>query len=276
MSSFLNYFSNVPDSHRIYLLAASLFLFGNIEILFLNRKTKNKIIHILNNSLFMLSAAPVQIVLGFLLLNVLKFTSQNHFGIMYSLPFTQNNFAILIIGFLLLDLGEYIYHIAMHKVKQLWMCHLVHHSDRDLTVSTTLREHPIETGIRLLFLITWVFLSGIPFWALMFRLFFQIASNVFVHTNFRINDKIDKIVSIIFVTPNMHQVHHHFQQPYTNKNYGDVLSIWDRIFGTFTTAKANELVFGVDTYFDKSENSNFLQLLKLPFGKYRKSTFIKK
>lgn len=276
MNTIVNYFSTVPDSHRIYLLTSTLFLFGNIETFFLFKKTESKLKHILTNALFMLPAAPVQIALGFFLLADLKFTSLHHFGILNTLPFRVNNFWILLLGFILLDLGEYIYHITMHKVKRLWMCHLVHHSDRDLTVSTTLREHPLETGIRLMFLIVWVFLTGIPFWALLFRLFFQIASNVFVHANFRINENVDKIVSWVFVTPNMHQVHHHFQQPYTDKNYGDVLSIWDRIFGTFTTATANELIFGVDTYFDKKENSNFIQLLKVPFGKYRQSSIIKK
>ncbi|MFM2225632.1 MAG: hypothetical protein RJA07_1834 [Bacteroidota bacterium] len=271
MNSIVNYFSNVPDSHRIYLLTAALFLFGYIETLFSFKSTDNKLKHILTNALFMLPAAPVQIALGLLLLSDLRFTSLHHFGILNWLPLHLNNFGVLLLGFVLLDLGEYAYHITMHKVKRLWMCHLVHHSDLDLTVSTTLREHPFETGIRLLFLIVWVFFSGIPFWALLFRLFFQIASNVFVHANFRINERVDKVVSILFVTPNMHQVHHHFQQPHTDKNYGDVLSIWDRMFGTFTTATASELVFGVDTYFDKKENANFIQLLKVPFGKYRQS-----
>jgi len=272
MNRIVNYFSHVPDSHRVILLAVCLIIFGNIELLFSFKKGSNKLKHILNNMMFMLPAAPIQFAIGLLVIFTIKYTEQHHIGILNILPFKANSLTSFIIGFMLLDFFEYVYHVVMHKVKRLWMFHLVHHSDRELTVSTTLREHPIETGLRLLFLVVWVFISGISFWSLLFRQFIQIASNVFVHANFRINEKFDKVVSTIFVTPNMHQVHHHFEQPYTDKNYGDVLSIWDRIFKTYATANASELVFGVDTYFDRKENTNFATLLKIPFGKYRQSS----
>lgn len=272
MNNIVNYFSHVPDSHRVILLAVCLVIFGNIELLFSYKKSNNKIKHILNNMLFMLPAAPIQFVIGLLVVITIKYTSTHHLGILNNLPFETNYLSSFIIGFILLDFFEYVYHVVMHKVKRLWMFHLVHHSDRELTVSTTLREHPIETGLRLLFLVVWVFISGISFWALLFRQFIQIASNVFVHANFRINEKMDKVVATLFVTPNMHQVHHHFEQPFTDKNYGDVLSIWDRFFGTYKTANASELEFGVDTYFDRKENANFVRLLKIPFGKYRQSS----
>lgn len=272
MNNIVNYFSHVPDSHRVILLAVCLVIFGNIELLFSYKISNNKIKHILNNMLFMLPAAPIQFVIGLLVVITIKYTSTHHLGILNNLPFETNYLSSFIIGFILLDFFEYVYHVVMHKVKRLWMFHLVHHSDRELTVSTTLREHPIETGLRLLFLVVWVFISGISFWALLFRQFIQIASNVFVHANFRINEKMDKVVATLFVTPNMHQVHHHFEQPFTDKNYGDVLSIWDRFFGTYKTANASELEFGVDTYFDRKENANFVRLLKIPFGKYRQSS----
>jgi sterol desaturase/sphingolipid hydroxylase (fatty acid hydroxylase superfamily) len=272
MNSIVNYFSHVPDSHRVILLAVCLIAFGNVELLFSFKKSNHKLKHILNNMLFMLPAAPIQFIIGLLVIFTIKYTEQNHFGILNMLPFKANYLISFVVGFMLLDFFEYVYHVIMHKIKRLWMFHLVHHSDRELTVSTTLREHPIETGLRLLFLVVWVFISGISFWALLFRQFIQIASNVFVHANFRINEKIDKVVSALFVTPNMHQVHHHFEQPYTDKNYGDVLSIWDRLFGTYITADADELEFGVDTYFDRKENTNFATLIKIPFGKYRQSS----
>lgn len=272
MYNIIDYFSNVPDSHRIYLLATCMFVFGNLELFFSFKNSKTKFKHILLNCLFMIPAAPIQLLLGFLILTVINYTNINHVGFLYTLPFKINSFLTFILSFFLFDFFEYVYHVIMHKVKRLWMFHLVHHSDRELTVSTTLREHPIETGIRLLFLVLWVLLIGVSFWALLLRQFIQIVSNVFVHSNFRINEKIDKIVSLVFVTPNMHQVHHHFVQPYTDTNYGDVLSVWDRIFGTFQRAAKTELEFGVDTYYDKNENTNYFTLLKIPFGKYRAKT----
>jgi sterol desaturase/sphingolipid hydroxylase (fatty acid hydroxylase superfamily) len=71
-------------------------------------------------------------------------------------------------------------------------------------------------------------------------------------------------------------VHHHFKQPYTDCNYGDVLSIWDRLFGTFKRISTKDLVFGIDTYMTKKENGNFIFLTKLPFGKYRSKEFPEK
>ena len=72
------------------------------------------------------------------------------------------------------------------------------------------------------------------------------------------------------LTPNLHHVHHHYQQPYTDSNYGDILSIWDRLFGTFRTLKITDTTFGIDNYMDELENTNFKNLIKIPFGKYRK------
>ena len=66
-------------------------------------------------------------------------------------------------------------------------------------------------------------------------------------------------------------MHHHFEQPYTDTNYGDVLSIWDRMFGTFQRLPANSLVFGVDTYMEQKDIGKFVSVFKIHFGKYRKA-----
>lgn len=178
---------------------------------------------------------------------------------------------VFLTTFVLLDFGEYLYHVIMHKTKRLWMFHMVHHSDRTVDVSTTFREHPGENLIRNSFTLLWIFLIGAPFWALLLRQVIQIISNIFSHVNYRIPDRVDSLISWLFVTPNLHQVHHHFQQPYTDCNYGDVLTIWDRLFGTFCQLPSSEVVFGVDTCMEEKETSTYLLLLKMPFGKYRKN-----
>ena len=88
--------------------------------------------------------------------------------------------------------------------------------------------------------------------------------------NCRLPDKLDAVVSTVFITPNLHQVHHHYQKPYTDCNYGDVLSIWDRIFGTFRRLPYEKIVFGLDMYMDKKANATYLSLMKMPFEKYRR------
>lgn len=62
----------------------------------------------------------------------------------------------------------------------------------------------------------------------------------------------------------MHHVHHHYVEPYTDSNYGDLLSIWDRMFGTFTYLDRHEVIFGLDKTIERS--LKFKDLIKLPFN----------
>jgi sterol desaturase/sphingolipid hydroxylase (fatty acid hydroxylase superfamily) len=72
----------------------------------------------------------------------------------------------------------------------------------------------------------------------------------------------------------MHKVHHHYVLPYTDSNYGNIFSIWDRMFGTYMELDRNKLVYGVDVFPDEKENGNVWSLLKQPFQKYQKPTII--
>ncbi|WP_158237896.1 sterol desaturase family protein [Emticicia sp. TH156] len=270
MHFLIDYFSHAPDWHRVLILTSSIFLFWNIENFFGVTRNYPKWKHALLNTFFALPAIPVQLLLGIILLKTIDFDTKNHFGLMFWLPLIKNQFYIFLITFIVLDFCEYTYHILMHHVKTLWKFHLVHHSDRVVDVSTTLREHPGETFIRLSFLVVWVFLSGASFWALIFRQFIQIISNVFAHANFRLSAKADKIIGWVFITPNLHHVHHHYQQPYTDSNYGDVLSIWDRIFGTYRELDVHETIFGVDTHMASEENADIKNLILMPLAEYRR------
>ncbi|HEY4799940.1 MAG TPA: sterol desaturase family protein, partial [Bacteroidia bacterium] len=225
--------------------------------------------HALTNSFFIFTAAPVQFLLGVALTKTISWEELHHVGLFYWIPALSNDWIKLIGAFVALDFFEYVYHVIMHKVKTLWMFHAVHHSDRVVDVSCTLREHPGETFVRLSFSVLWIFILGAPFWVVVIHQFFQILANVFAHSNFRLPEKINRVVSLLFVTPNFHHVHHHYKQPYTNCNYGDILSIWDRLLGSFAELETSKTVFGIDTVMDPKENANFLKLIKLPFGKYR-------
>jgi sterol desaturase/sphingolipid hydroxylase (fatty acid hydroxylase superfamily) len=77
-------------------------------------------------------------------------------------------------------------------------------------------------------------------------------------------------LAYIFITPNTHQVHHHNKEPFTNTNYGDILSVWDHLFGTYQFVETHEeLNFGLDSFPSKEETENFGDMLRIPFGKYR-------
>lgn len=271
MNAMQHYLSG--NGHQLQLwVFIILFIIGwnieNIAGVLLNYK---KWKHIATNAPFIITSIPGQLLLGLAFAKTIEWTTQHQFGLLYLFPKNTTLLWSFALSFVLLDLGEYCYHVIMHKIKRFWMFHAVHHSDTNVDVSTTLREHPVENILRLSFTLLWVFVSGTMFWALMLRQVIQAITTLFAHMNYRLPEKLDAAIGWLFITPNLHQVHHHYKQPYTDCNYGDVLSVWDRLFGTLKRIPPNKLVFGVDTYMDKMETTNFISLFKLPFGKYRKS-----
>ena len=80
----------------------------------------------------------------------------------------------------------------------------------------------------------------------------------------------DKAFSYIFVTPHFHKIHHHYVQPHTDSNYGNIFSIWDHVFRTATSVKKmDDLVYGIDTHMKPEEHSSIKNLLMIPFQAYR-------
>ena len=265
--SFQNYLSSHGDLIELTLFISLFFISWNIEniygVFFNYKKWK----HAFVNAPFIFTNFPGQLLLGVAFVAVIKWTSIHHFGLLYYFHLGKDPMLLFLATFILLDFGEYIYHVIMHKFSTFWRFHLVHHTDNKVDISTTLREHPVENIIRLSFTLLWVFLSGAIFWAILLRQIIQVFTTMFAHINYRLPEKLDNIIGLVFITPNIHQVHHHYKEPYTDSNYGDVLSIWDRMFGTFKKLAARELVFGVDTHMKEKENSKFKSLFKMPFIK---------
>ena len=271
MNHLFNFLSHSSSETEGLVFSTVLFVCWNIENLAALAVDYRKWNHAFLNAKFVLIGIIPQFVMSLFFVKTMLWTGTHNFGLLYHLPYMQYPFVLFIASFILLDLGEYIYHVIMHKIKRLGMFHAVHHSDNIVDVSTTLREHPGETFIRNSFTLLWIFFSGAIFWTLFLRQLIQIASNLLAHMNCKLPRKLDAILSLVFITPSLHQVHHHYQKPYTDCNYGDVLSIWDRLFGTFCRLPYEEIVFGVDVYMDKQVSSTYFSLLKLPFGKYKKA-----
>lgn len=265
----IDFITDYSSPVQLVLFVVLLFICWNIENIAGITLYYNKWKHAFLNAGFIFTNLPVQLVLGICFVKTIHWTVLHHFGLLHHLPLTHHLLLLFITSFIFLDLGEYIYHVIMHRVKRFWMFHLVHHSDTAVDVSTTLREHPGENFIRLSFTLLWVFISGTLFWVLLLRQIIQVGTTLFAHMNYRLPKKLDTLIGFVFITPNLHHVHHHYKQPYTDCNYGDVLSIWDRLFGTFRTLPQEELIYGVDTYMNRDENTRFKSLIKIPFGKYR-------
>ena len=168
--------------------------------------------------------------------------------------------------------GAYLAHYIEHNVKPLWMIHLVHHSDHKVDTTTANRHHPLESLIRFSFTLLGVFVSGAPIGMVMLYQSLSIISTQFSHANIKLSKKLDKLISYLFVSPDMHKIHHHYRLPYTDKNYGNIFSIWDRIFGTYIYYEREKIKYGVDVFPNEVKNSNIKDLFLQPFQKYQKPT----
>jgi sterol desaturase/sphingolipid hydroxylase (fatty acid hydroxylase superfamily) len=254
---------------RMALLVSGLLIFwiieGSIPLLKMQYK-KNKIRHASVNFSFTVIHLVIHTFLAILIVQLSDWCKANGFGLVHWIH--ANVLLTIIISFLVLDFfGGWLVHITEHKIPLLWRFHVVHHADNNVDVTTGLRHHPIESVIRGIFFFMGIAASGAPMYAVMIFQTVLVLFTAFEHANINLPKKLDALISWIFVSPNMHKVHHHWKQPYTDSNYGAVLSIWDRLFGTFMHLDHKQIRYGLDRYYDNKHDENFMMLMKKPFGK---------
>ncbi|RZJ25161.1 MAG: fatty acid hydroxylase family protein, partial [Flavobacterium sp.] len=126
---------------------------------------------------------------------------------------------------------------------------------------------PGESVVRFLFTTLGVLIVGTPMWLVFMYQSLSVVFSQFNHANISLPKQVDNALSWIFASPDMHKVHHHYQMPYTDSNYGNIFSVWDRIFGTFKTLPTEKIIYGVDTHMDPKQHNNIRSLLKIPFVK---------
>jgi sterol desaturase/sphingolipid hydroxylase (fatty acid hydroxylase superfamily) len=263
------FFGEGQNLTQVALFAITFLACWNLEHFFGVSDNYNRWKHGFTNLLFVIPGGISQLILGIIFVKVLLWENTNNIGLLPKFGVTSTWMQILI-SYLFLDLMYWLYHFFMHKVNFAWRFHAVHHSDKVMNVTTSLREHPGESFIRIGHYMLGCWLLGPAFWIVTLHQFIQITSKIIVHSNWRLPDHIDKYVSLVFLTPNMHHVHHHYVQPYTDSNYGDLLSIWDRAFGTFRYLSKDDVQFGldVDAFEDETtKNMKFKGLMKVPFTK---------
>jgi sterol desaturase/sphingolipid hydroxylase (fatty acid hydroxylase superfamily) len=273
MEQLINYFETIPSLHRSLILVGGLTLFWLLEgTLPLFKFGYNKWKHAFPNLFFTSTTIVINFVLAFLLLNTADWVGVHNFGILNWLP-ELPLWLYVTLGILLMDfVGAYLPHYTEHKVPPLWMVHLVHHSDHKVDTTTANRHHPLESVIRYVFTLAGVFIIGAPIGIVMLYQSLSLVSTQFNHANIKLPKKLDFLLSFVIVSPDMHKIHHHYQLPYTDANYGNIFSIWDRLLGTYRYMERERIVYGVDTFPNESENSSLKYLLKQPFQGYRKPT----
>lgn len=183
--------------------------------------------------LFFLGNAIVGRLLSFFIVVgvAAAWASENSFGLLNSVEWPW--LAEAAVAFVILDFAVWLQHVAMHRNPLLWRLHAVHHSDRDLDVTTALRFHPFELIVSTFYKSAWVALLGVPvIVALAFELWLN-ANALFNHSNIKLPQRADRWLRRVIVTPGMHLVHHSIIPTEQQRNYGFALTIWDRLFGTY-------------------------------------------
>lgn len=270
MNDIIHYFESIPSLHRALILAGGIAIFWLIESAVPFFKFQyNKWQHAGINIFFTITTIIVNFALAFILLRTADYATINEFGILNWLP-KMNPIAFTVVGILLLDfIGAYLAHFTEHKVKLLWRFHLIHHSDTYIDTTSGNRHHPGESVIRFVFTTLGVLIVGCPMWMVFMYQTLSVVATQFTHANICLPKKLDKVMSYLLVSPDMHKIHHHYKLPYTDSNYGNIFSIWDRIFGTFSYMERETIIYGVDTHMDPNENNKLVSLLKIPFQKTR-------
>lgn len=272
MESVIAYFETIPSSHRALILAGGIALFWLIENAFpLFQLKYDKWRHFGLNLFFTFTTIIVNFLLAFLLLRTADWAATNRFGLLYVLP-EMPDWLFALTGLLLLDLiGAWLAHFVQHRIPMLWRFHLIHHSDTWIDTTSANRHHPGESVIRFAFTVLAVVVSGSPMWLVFLYQSLSVVFSQFSHANLNLPPMLDKALSWIIVSPNMHKVHHHYKLPYTDSNYGNIFSVWDRLFRTFLVLEPKEIRYGIDTYPNENDHNKLGRLLRLPFTKIIKT-----
>jgi sterol desaturase/sphingolipid hydroxylase (fatty acid hydroxylase superfamily) len=270
MNEIISYFSTIPSLHRSLILVSGITIFWMIENTFpLFKFNYKKWNHAGINFFLTFTTIVINFVLAFILLQTADWAIRNNFGILQWLPEIPL-WLYTIIGLLLLDLiGAYLAHFTEHKIKFLWRFRLIHHTDTWIDTTSGNRHHPGESIIRFIFTTFGVLIVGSPMWMVFLYQTLSVISTQFTHANISLPNKLDYFLSYFIVSPNMHKVHHHYMLPYTDSNYGNIFSIWDRLFGTFMFLPKEEIIYGIDTHMNPKEHNNLKNLLQIPFQKQR-------
>ena len=266
MNEIISYFNTISSLHRGLILSGGITIFWIIENAFPFIKFNYSKWHHAGINIFLtLTTILVNFSLAFLLIRTCDWTEENHFGLLQWLP-EMPTAIYIVLGLLLLDLiGAYLPHYVEHRIKFLWRFHIIHHSDTWLDTTSANRHHPGESIIRFFFTTLGAFIIGSPMWMLFLYQTLSIVFSQFNHANIALPKKMDTLLSYIIVSPDMHKVHHHYKLPYTDSNYGNIFSVWDRIFKTHTSLPNDEIVYGIDTYRNEKDHNQLKSLLKMPF-----------
>ncbi|MCR9286986.1 MAG: sterol desaturase family protein [Bacteroidetes bacterium] len=266
MEAFLNFFEMMSNSYKLGWIFVCLLISWGIEGLApLVRFEYKKWKHAAVNLIFLATSLVINLLFGLATVGIFVWLADAQFGFLYLIDLPI--WAELIIAVMFLDfVAQYVAHYILHTVAWMWKFHMVHHSDTKVDATTGTRHHPGDYLIREVFSLAAIVLSGMP---IAFYIFYRIATIFFAyfsHSNINMPLWLDKALSWVIITPNMHKFHHHFERPWTDTNFGNIFSFWDRIFGTLVYDDPRKVKYGLDVLDDQLDQDVLYQF-KVPFDK---------
>ncbi len=272
MDEFLRFFVELTSLQKvIWIVSCLLFAWILEKGIPMVKHDYNKIRHDAKNLFFMLFLVVINALVGIATVGLYFWVEQNEIGLLHLFEFPI--WLELLLAFLFLDMvSQYWAHYALHKIKFAWKMHMVHHADTKVDATTGTRMHPFEYILRETFVTVTVVAIGIP---VAYYAFYRICSVFFsywTHANIKLPDWFDRTLSYVFITPKAHKFHHHFERPWTDSNFGNIFSVWDRIFGTYVYADEDDIKYGLDVLEDDRDEDLKYQM-GLPFNNKVKTDY---
>lgn len=222
--------------------------------------------HNLVNLVFLLFTFVINSVFGIVTVAVVyPWLESGQFGLLNMVDWpVWLELALALLAFDLI--AQYTVHYLLHMIKPLWRFHMIHHSDTFVVATTGTRHHPGDYTMRELFSLLTIVITGAPFAYYMIYRMVTIPFTYLTHANIVVPRWLDKPLSFLFITPNIHKFHHHFKAPWTDSNFGNIFSIWDRMFGTLVYDDPKKIHYGLDVL-PAEMDENIGYQLRVPFNR---------
>ncbi|MFZ9387267.1 MAG: sterol desaturase family protein [Chitinophagaceae bacterium] len=267
MENIIQFINSLDGNYVIIFLIA---LFYTVErLLGTPFKYDRRVTHFFNNFVFMLTFYAASLAYAIVQVSVIDWSTVHEIGLFHLIEIPL--WLKVILGVMCFDLTSYWFHRLAHKSPLLWRLHRVHHSDTSMDTSTFFRGHPLEVLVFGTSNVIACILFGLDLPILGVYLVVQLPFLVAQHANFQLPERMDKILRKLFITPNIHKVHHDQNQYYTDSNFADIFVFWDKLFGTYKQVPVTSLNYGLKE-FDSNQKQTFWYLLISPFINIKRNT----
>ena len=192
---------------------------------------QNRPRHLLVSVLLQLGYLGVNYVIAFMVVFCFQWIEQRHIGLLNQIivPYPLK----IITGLFCFDFIFYWAHRLYHVSPLFWRLHRVHHSDTSMDSATSFRFHPFDAVLDSAMYIVAAAIFGLNFESILFFFLLYLPLSFAQHSNLVFPPWTDKLLGKIFVAPNLHKVHHHQVQEFTDSNFGFLFIFWDKLFGTY-------------------------------------------